>query len=94
MSFPTEQVQAGDKLSAAINARYFFDAPAGNLPLQWAACTPIDYDFDLPGYQVGPEDTSWLEAFRMPGFGSGLGELISEGDAKTEPGWHAGAGPG
>ncbi len=84
VSFPAEQVQAGDPLSAAINARYFFDAPGGNLPLHWALYANR-LDFNLPGYQVGPEDTSWLEAFRMPSFGSGLGELISEGDAKTNP---------
>lgn len=82
VNFPSGQVQAGDKLSAAINARYFFDAPGGNLPLHWALYANR-LDFNLPGYQVGPEDTSWLEAFRMPGFGSGLGDLISEGDANT-----------
>ncbi len=84
VSFPGSDVQTGDTLSAALNARYFFDAPGGNLPVHWQLYA-ARYNFDLPGYQVGPEDTSWLEAFRMPGIGSGLGELISEGDAKTNP---------
>lgn len=84
VSFPAEQVLAGQSLVANINARYFFDAPAGNLPVRWALYSAPE-EFFLSGYQVGVEDTSWLEAFRFPGFDSGLGEFLQEGEAETNP---------
>ncbi len=82
-TFPGGQVLSGDKLSAAAQARYFFDAPGGNLPVHWALYANR-FDFSIPGYQVGPEDLSWLEAYHMPGYGSGLGPIIAEGDGKTD----------
>ena len=82
VGFSTDQVLAGQPLSATVNARYFFDAPAGNLPLHWALyATPAS--FSLPGYQVGVEDTRWLSAFYEPTFQFGM--LLSEGDSRTGP---------
>jgi len=84
VSFPVEQALYGQSLSAAVNARYFFEAPVGNLPVRWAVYSTPEHFF-LPGYQVGMEDTNWLAAFRFPGFDPGLGELIQEGEAETAP---------
>ncbi len=82
VSFSEKQALAGERLSAEVNARYFFDAPAGNIPLHWALYSAQD-TFNLSGYQVGPEDTNWLNAFRIPNFSPQLGTLIEEGDAQT-----------
>jgi uncharacterized protein YfaS (alpha-2-macroglobulin family) len=78
------QVLSGQQLNAQINARYFFDAPAGNLPVHWALYATKS-TFNLGGYQVGPADTDWLQAFRIPDFLGPLGVKISEGDAQTAP---------
>jgi uncharacterized protein YfaS (alpha-2-macroglobulin family) len=83
VSFAADQALAGERLNANIDARYFFGAPAGNLPLHWTLYQAKS-SFTLPGYQVGPEDTSWLDAFRFPDFGDPLGVLVSEGDTKTD----------
>jgi len=80
----SEQIQAGQDLVAQINARYFFDAPTGNAPLHWAMYA-APASFSLPGYQVGVQDTSWLEAFSLPVVPGSLGKLINEGDATTSP---------
>ena len=84
VSFTDEQALAGDTLSALVNARYFFDAPAGNVKLHWALYQASSY-FGLPGYKVGPEDTSWMEVFRFPNIGGELGNLVDEGDGVTSP---------
>jgi uncharacterized protein YfaS (alpha-2-macroglobulin family) len=82
VAFTSDQTLAGQPLSATVNARYFFDAPAGNVPLHWILYAQPSY-FSLPGYQVGVEDTRWLSAFYMPAFQ--FGTQVAEGDAKTGP---------
>jgi hypothetical protein len=83
-SFTEEQAQGGQSLEAQVSARYFFDAPAGDVQVRWALYKTPE-GFSLPGYQVGLEDTRWLEAFIFPFFGEGLGELVAEGEARTQP---------
>ncbi len=83
VSFTEEQVQAGDKLKATVQARYFYDAPANNLEAHWALYRTRAF-FDLPGFRVGKEDTSWLDAFRYPEWFTNLGELVDEGQASTD----------
>ena len=82
VSFSEDQVQAGQVISALVNARYFFEAPASNVPIHWALYSKDTY-FNLPGYRVGPVDTDWLEAFRYPDFFGSLGKSVSEGDSQT-----------
>ena len=83
VTFPSEQAKAGDTLSATINARYFFDAPAGNVPLTWILLRqPVD--FFLPGYQVGKQDTRWLSAYPGMFFGD-ISEQIDQGEGETDP---------
>jgi uncharacterized protein YfaS (alpha-2-macroglobulin family) len=83
VDFAQDQLKVGSTLEADINARYFFDAPAGNVLLRWYLYS-VPSDFYLPGYQVGPADISWQYSF--PFFrGAGLGEMIKEGQAETKP---------
>ena len=81
-----DAIKLGTPAQANINARYFFDAPAGNVDIHWALYTRPDY-FHLPGYSAGMIDTSWLDVFHLPSdFGSVyLGKPIDEGTGQTTP---------
>jgi len=83
VSFTADQIRLGQTLQANLSARYFFDAPAGNLPVKWALYAAPSY-FDLPGYQVGAEDTRWLDIDYFPGFYDFPGNLVAEGEASTD----------
>jgi alpha-2-macroglobulin len=83
VAFQSTDVLSGTALVADVNARYFFDAPAGNMPVHWALYAQNAY-FNIPNYQVGPVDTSWLDVFNYPYFGGTLGNLVTEGDAQTD----------
>ncbi len=83
VSFQSTDVISGTALAAQVNARYFYDAPAGNLPVHWVLYRQTAY-FDIPNYQVGPVDTSWLNAYNYNFGSSGLGEQVTEGDARTD----------
>jgi uncharacterized protein YfaS (alpha-2-macroglobulin family) len=82
VSMDPEQVLAGNKLVGNVNARYFFDAPAGEVPVHWALYARDTY-FDLIGFQVGAVDTSWTQAYTLPDFYGGLGRLVVQGDGFT-----------
>ncbi len=78
-----EEILNGASVVAEVNARYFFDAPAGNQPLHWVLYAAGDW-FHLPdGYQVGPVNTDWLDVFTYSYWQYGFGESIAEGDANT-----------
>ena len=78
-----DEILNGSSLVAQVNARYFFDAPAGNQPLHWVLYSSAKY-FSLPdGYQVGPVNTGWLDVWTYPYWAYGFGEQIAEGDART-----------
>jgi uncharacterized protein YfaS (alpha-2-macroglobulin family) len=81
VSFDDSQSSAGKNMGATIEARYFFDAPAANISLQWQLFKERS-SFSLPGYQVGTQDASWLRPFPAPN--SFFGEMVSEGNAKTD----------
>lgn len=83
VNFDAAETNAGDPLRAEINARYFFDAPAGRLPVQWMLYRRGS-TFNLPGYTVGLADTSWVNPFRYPDMWGGLGELVKEGTGITD----------
>lgn len=83
VAFQSTDVLSGTALIANVNARYFFDAPAGNLPLHWALYQQASY-FNIPNYQVGPVDTSWLNVYNFHFGMGGLGSLVSEGDGQTD----------
>ena len=83
VSFQSTDVISGTALAAQVNARYFYDAPASNLPVHWVLYRQSAY-FDIPNYQVGPVDTSWLEAYSYHFPPYGLGEQVTEGDVRTD----------
>jgi alpha-2-macroglobulin len=86
VALSSEEIKLGNAAKATVNARYFFDAPAGNVNVKWSLYTKPDY-FYLPNYQTGLINTPWLDVFRFPGsFGSSyLGDLIGEGTGQTTP---------
>lgn len=80
-----EEIKLGEAAQANVEARYFFDAPAGNVEVHWALYTKPDH-FHFPRYSTGLLDDSWLDAFHFPGSDSGyLGKLLEEGTAQTTP---------
>jgi hypothetical protein len=59
VAFDKEEILADEKLSATLNARYFFDAPVSNLEVHWAVYAAPE-NYVLPGYQVGPMNINWF----------------------------------
>ena len=84
VAFDREQALAGDALSADINARYFFDAPAGNIDLEWAMYES-SASYTLPGFQTGPQDDRWLYGIYFDSYNPDLGYTIAQGHARTAP---------
>ena len=82
----SSEIRQGDSAQADVNARYFFDAPAGNVDIKWSLYTKPN-SFSIPNYQTGLIDTDWLDVFRSPtGLGTGyFGQVINEGTAQTSP---------
>jgi len=72
---------AGEMIIAQVEARYFFDAPAGDVPLTWSVTAAREY-FSLPGYAVGGDDYGWILPFGMYGFNP-YGDLIASGEGRT-----------
>ncbi|MEP0806280.1 MAG: Ig-like domain-containing protein, partial [Chloroflexota bacterium] len=86
VAFLNNQVQQGGSAQADVTARYFFDAPAGNVNVRWALYSKPAF-FHLPGYQTGLIDFNWLDVFRLPGGPDSrfFGELLKDGSAQTSP---------
>ena len=76
-----DEMLNGASIVATVNARYFFDAPAGNQPVTWVLYAEPAY-FSLPGgYQVGPVNTDWLNVFNYPYWS--YGSQVAQGEATT-----------
>jgi alpha-2-macroglobulin len=83
VDFSADETRLGDAANAEVSARYFFDAPANDVEVNWALYSRPDY-FYMPDYETGLLDTSWLDTFRMPGPGSDyFGTLIGDGTGQT-----------
>lgn len=87
-AFDTAEVTAGEKLQAVVKARYFFDAPAGNVPVNWTL-TVQRATFDLPGYSVGLHgaetwysNPGWVD----PQVASGVGITAPDGTLRLDLG--------
>ena len=76
---------SGEDLVAEVQADYYFGLPATEEILTWNLFQDDQY-FHLPGYRVGPVDTSWL-APRMRDY-SIFGEFIASGEGKTNEEGH------
>lgn len=83
VAFTEEEALAGQTLTAQVEALYFFGAPASNLPLRWSLYSAPS-TFRIPGYEVGPLDVGWMDAYNFSFFPM-MGELIAEGEAVTRP---------
>lgn len=67
-----DRAVVGEVLQAEVDARYYFDAPAGDIALDWSL-RARRAPFHLPGYQVGLLDSGLL-GMQLPymGFGTGV----------------------
>jgi uncharacterized protein YfaS (alpha-2-macroglobulin family) len=93
VTIPARPVRVGEPLAAQVTARYYSEAPAGDLRVHWALYASPD-PFQLPSYQVGPLNLTQLTTGSLPGSvsaDSGLanampapGKLVSEGDTRSE----------
>jgi uncharacterized protein YfaS (alpha-2-macroglobulin family) len=74
---------AGESIAARVDARYFFDAPAGNTSLTWNLYRNATR-FHIPGYRVGADEFLWAgPPWRM--YTSMFGEFVSSGSGLTDP---------
>lgn len=82
VTFPEDQVLEGETLQASVNARYYFDAPASNVPLIWTLYQ-MEQNFEIPGYMVGDSVDLFDEYY--PEFYPQLGFPVDTGSAVTGP---------
>jgi uncharacterized protein YfaS (alpha-2-macroglobulin family) len=82
VAFAQEQVVAGEQLRAESEALYYFGSPASDVEVQWNLFEQSTY-FNLPGYQTGVFDDSWL----IPNWAQfdGFGRVVENGASRTEP---------
>lgn len=78
------QIQKGQDLTAVVNARYFFDAPSGSLPVTWTLYARETY-FHLPDYHVGAFTDEWLAPLDSGWVDNIFGETILHGQGVTGP---------
>ncbi|RME07988.1 MAG: hypothetical protein D6803_02450, partial [Anaerolineae bacterium] len=71
---------AGESLSAQVQARYFFDAPASDLPVSWYLYQRPE-PFIYPGYAVGKADLHWYSFWEI---GVGEEESLPHGEGQTD----------
>ena len=86
VNFSSDEIRQGAPAQADVNARYFFDAPAGDVEVNWSLYSKPEY-FHLPKYQTGLIDTDWLDVFRFPAGSDShyFGRLIGDGVAQSTP---------
>jgi uncharacterized protein YfaS (alpha-2-macroglobulin family) len=85
IGFGANELQAGQNIQATVEAKYYFGAPAGNLPVNWVLYSARDW-FNLPGgFQVGKIDNSWLRwDWMYSGGGSLYGSQVLTGSGRTD----------
>lgn len=80
VAFPQTEILAGQDLAASVAARYFFDAPAGNVPFSWTLYS-YPASFDLAGYQTGLQGADRWDMYS----GQNPGLMVASGEAITLP---------
>lgn len=81
-SFGREEALIGEAWEGSVAGRYYFDAPAAEVGLEWyLRAEPTR--FDLPGYQVGELDSNWF-AYPGPDYPGIWGTRIAEGEGETD----------
>ena len=77
-----KQALIGEDWTGQVEGRYYFDAPAGEVDLDWTLRAEPTY-FNLPGYQTGELNNNWFAYSLYPG---SRGTRIAEGQGQTDPG--------
>lgn len=75
-----DEIKRGAPVNAEVSARYYFDAPASDLPVRWTLYGETGY-FSLSGYAIGDVDLGWLRGYYDDY--SYFGDLLAEGEGKT-----------
>lgn len=88
LNFSVEQdhLLAGENLKVHLTARYFFDAPAANLPVHWALYWQPEAE-QLTGYSTTQAENAWFDRMVNPQTLTLLGlftNLVAEGDTQTD----------
>jgi alpha-2-macroglobulin len=78
VGFDLENIKAGSGTTARVEARYFFDAPASNVPVSWSLYR-IKIPFSIPGYQAGKRDAGWFEPV-FYGWDTNYEQLVRNGE--------------
>ena len=72
----------GEDWAGEVEASYYFDAPAGEVDLDWyLRAEPTG--FYLPGYQTGALDSNWF-AYPSPFYPGPWGTRMAEGEGETD----------
>ena len=81
-----EQTLVGEEFNAEIEARYYFDAPASEIPLTWTLrAEPTT--FRVPGYQVGVQRSDWFiypGEYFIPNWGTRIDSGEDQANANGE----------
>jgi hypothetical protein len=81
IAFEQDQAEAGERVRAESEARYYFGAPAGDVNVDWYLFEQPSY-FSLPGYQTGVIDDDWLiPSWAREGI---FGRQLENGSTRTE----------
>ena len=81
VAFGQDQAETGAQVQAKSDAVYYFGSPAGDVDVQWNLFEQPTH-FNLPGYQTGMFDDSWL----IPNWAQdgSFGRTLESGSSRTE----------
>ncbi len=82
VSLAKEQSLLGEDWQGSAQARYYFDAPAGDVELTWSL-RAVPTSFNLPGYQVGEIGSNWF-TYTDIYHASTWGTMMAQGEAATD----------
>lgn len=89
VSLSTERALAGQTLIAHVAGRYFYDVPAGSLPIHWEL-SKCSIAYALPGYQVGYLEANQVEVgannfSKKIANSSNACSVVTQGDSAIQP---------
>ena len=73
-----EESLPDDSWTGRVDARYYFDAPASQIPISWSL-RASSTSFHLPGYQVGELRRDWFSSYP-----SVWGTAVDSGESETD----------
>ncbi len=81
LNIDQEETLVGEEFRAELNARYYFDAPANDVQLDWSLRAEPTR-FNMPGYQVGVLGSNWFDQSAIY-FPYNWGTRIDSGEDQT-----------